>query len=80
MSLERFNSLLYKSARIQSHIEIEEKRALPDTIKLLKLKKIRLFLKDKMAMMAKKVVAIKTDGISKTYVIPQHYNHSTVRA
>lgn len=53
MSIQRFKSLLFKSTRIQDLIQVEEKTAMPDALKLLKLKKIRLFLKDKMASMVR---------------------------
>jgi hypothetical protein len=50
MSIQRFKSLLLKVTRIQSEIDREQRRALPDWVRLLKLKKLRLKIKD--ALMA----------------------------
>lgn len=47
MSLRFLKSLIMKSAKIQQMIEDENKRKWPDTFRLLKLKKIRLTIKDK---------------------------------
>lgn len=49
MSVQHFKSLLFKSARIQEEIDWETSRPWPDWIRLLKLKKIRLSIKDRMA-------------------------------
>ncbi len=48
MSVKRLQSLLFKSARIQKEIEQENGRRWPDWIRLLKLKKLRLAIKDSM--------------------------------
>lgn len=48
MSVKRLKSLLFKSARIQKEIEQENGRRWPDWIRLLKLKKLRLAIKDSM--------------------------------
>lgn len=48
MSVQHFKSLLFKSARIQEEIEREQNRRWPDWMRLLKLKKIRLAIKDRM--------------------------------
>lgn len=48
MSVQHFKSLLFKSAKIQEEIEQEKNRRWPDWIRLLKLKKIRLVIKDRM--------------------------------
>lgn len=53
MSVKFFKSLLFKSAQIQSEIEREQERVLPDWMRLLKLKKIRLSIKDKITRLAK---------------------------
>lgn len=51
MSVRLFNSLLYKSAQIQQEIEQEHQRRWPDRFRLLKLKKIRLSIKDRLYRM-----------------------------
>ena len=48
MSVRHFKSLLFKSAQIQQEIEKEQNRRWPDWMRLLKLKKIRLAIKDRM--------------------------------
>lgn len=48
MSVRLFKSLLFKSTRIQQEIEREQTRPWPDRWRLLKLKKIRLAIKDRM--------------------------------
>lgn len=48
MSVQHFKSLLFKSAQIQEEIEKERRRRWPDWMRLLKLKKIRLAIKDRL--------------------------------
>lgn len=48
MSVQHFKSLLFKSARIQKEIDKEHQRRWPDWMRLLKLKKLRLAIKDRM--------------------------------
>lgn len=48
MSVRLFKSLLFKSANIQREIEREQARKWPDSWRLLKLKKLRLAIKDRM--------------------------------
>lgn len=48
MSVRLFKSLLYKSAQIQQEIEREYQSRWPDRFRLLKLKKIRLSIKDRL--------------------------------
>ncbi|HEY0900855.1 MAG TPA: hypothetical protein VGD95_01910 [Micavibrio sp.] len=48
MSVKLFTSLLYKSAQIQQQIEHEHQRRCPDGFRLLKLKKLRLSIKDRL--------------------------------
>jgi uncharacterized protein YdcH (DUF465 family) len=48
MSVQHFKSLLYKSTQIQKAIEKEQSRRLPDWMFLLKLKKLRLAIKDRL--------------------------------
>lgn len=48
MSIQHFKSLLYRSVKIQEEIEKEHRRPRPDWMRLLKLKKIRLAIKDRM--------------------------------
>jgi uncharacterized protein YdcH (DUF465 family) len=47
MSVQRFKSLLFKSAKIQKEIDKERQRVWPDWVRLLKLKKLRLIIKDR---------------------------------
>jgi uncharacterized protein YdcH (DUF465 family) len=49
MSVHYFQSLLLKAGHIQQQIEAEHKRQLPNWIRLLKLKKVRLAIKDRLA-------------------------------
>ena len=51
MSVRLFKSLLYKSTQIQQEIEQEHKRLWPDRFRLLRLKKIRLSIKDRLQRM-----------------------------
>lgn len=51
MSVRLFKSLLYKSTQIQQQIEQEHKSPWPDRFRLLKLKKIRLSIKDRLQRM-----------------------------
>lgn len=51
MSARLFKSLLYKSTQIQQQIEQEYRRPWPDFFRLLKLKKIRLSIKDRLQRM-----------------------------
>lgn len=48
MSFKLFKSLLFKSSLIQKEIDQEHKKAWPDRFRLIKLKKIRLLIKDKL--------------------------------
>lgn len=48
MSFQHFKSLLFKSARIEEQIEREQKRPRPDWMRLLKLKKLRLLIRDRL--------------------------------
>lgn len=54
MSVQHFKSLLFKSSQIQEQIEKEQRRPRPDWMRLLKLKKIRLSIKDKLYKIAEK--------------------------
>ncbi|MFP4098418.1 MAG: DUF465 domain-containing protein [Alphaproteobacteria bacterium] len=53
MSVQHFKSLLFKSAQIQEEIEREHKRHWPDWMRLLKLKKVRLAIKDRLERIAR---------------------------
>lgn len=48
MSGKLFKSLLYKAAQIQHEIEQEHRRPWPDRFRLIKLKKTRLSIKDRL--------------------------------
>lgn len=52
MSFQHFKSLLLKYAGIERAIEDEHKRKNPDGFRLLKLKKLRLEIKDRMRKLA----------------------------
>lgn len=54
MSVQHFKSLLFKSAQIEEEIVKEQSRPRPDWMRLLKLKKIRLSIKDKLYRIAQK--------------------------
>ena len=47
MSVQHFKSLLFRSSQLQQEIEKEQSRRLPDWMRLLKLKKLRLAIKDR---------------------------------
>lgn len=47
MSARRINMLMMKSAHLHDEIEKEQKRPYPDRMRLLRLKKLRLSIKDK---------------------------------
>lgn len=48
MSVKRFKALLFRSARIQEEIDKEQNRRWTNWGRLLKLKKIRLLIKDRL--------------------------------
>lgn len=48
MLIRKFRSLLFRHGEIHREIESEQQRPQPDTIRLLKLKRLRLALKDEM--------------------------------
>jgi len=48
MSVRLFKALLYKSSQIQQKIEDEGRCRWPDNLRLLKLKKLRLKIKDRL--------------------------------
>ena len=48
MSANKFKSLLYKSSKLHAEILKEQKRPKPDWLKLVRMKKIRLSMKDRM--------------------------------
>lgn len=48
MSVRYFKSLLLKSSRLQQEIEAEQQRRRPDPFRLLKLKKLRLLIADRL--------------------------------
>lgn len=54
MSYRYFKSLMMKSAIVQVQIDEESKRRLPDTIRLLMLKKQRLYILDKIQTLRKR--------------------------
>ncbi|MBL8640518.1 MAG: YdcH family protein [Alphaproteobacteria bacterium] len=54
MSVRLFKSLLQKSTQIQQEIEREHRRLWPDRFRLIKLKKVRLSIKDRLQRMLEK--------------------------
>lgn len=54
MSVRLFQALLFKSSQIQQKIEDESRRRLPDNLRLLKLKKLRLKIKDRLLRLMEK--------------------------
>lgn len=66
MSDKLFKSLLFKSARIQQEIEREQSRPWPDSWRLIKLKKIRLAIRDRM----ERVIELGAKGMAKGQLQP----------
>ena len=64
MSGQRFTALLYKITRLQELIRREQKMRNPNWIKLLKLKKLRLVMKDRLQAIAKKSYGSQSQGTS----------------
>lgn len=58
MSFKRLHSLMFKSAEIEQAIEREQARKAPDTIRLIKLKKLRLAIKDHIHKLARKTLGV----------------------
>lgn len=54
MSPKFLKSLIFKSASIQSEIDVEQRRLRPNWKRLLRLKKMRLFIKDRIHQIALK--------------------------
>jgi hypothetical protein len=52
MSARHFKALLFRAAKIQTEIEREQKAGRPDWMRLLKLKRLRLVLKDRIQRLA----------------------------
>lgn len=52
MSIQRIKSLLFRSKKIQKEIENEQKKLWPNWLRLVKLKKLRLFIKDSIKNMS----------------------------
>lgn len=48
MSVQRFKSLLFKAAKLQQQIEHEQARRRPNFVRLLKLKKLRLLVTNRL--------------------------------
>lgn len=48
MTIRKFRSLLFRHGEIHQKIEAEQRRPQPDTIRLLKLKRLRLAIKDEL--------------------------------
>jgi len=54
MSVNHFKSMLFKSAHLQSEIDREYQSRWPNWLRLLKLKKLRLAIKDRIEKLVKK--------------------------
>lgn len=70
MSVQKFKALLFRSALLQKEIERETKHRLPDWIRLLKLKKLRLAVKDRMTKLLRRQPTIVLEAVrerSRTY-------------
>jgi hypothetical protein len=64
MSFKLFKSLLLKSSHLQREIEQEQKQKWPDRFRLIRLKKIRLSIKDRMLRLLHNSVSIpKNQGL-----------------
>ena len=76
MSVKYFRSLLYKSSQIQNEIEKEQKRRIPDWMRLLKLKKIRLSIKNKLVKIARDHSHVTLQPIAiKSHDHNKHWRH-----
>ena len=76
MSVKYFRSLLYKSSQIQNEIEKEQKRRIPDWMRLLKLKKIRLSIKNKLVKIARDQSRVTLQPIAiKSHDQNKHWRH-----
>jgi uncharacterized protein YdcH (DUF465 family) len=70
MSVRLFKSLLYKSAQIQQEIEREQKHRWPDYFRLIKLKKVRLKIKDRIL----RLIASYKSGVQQKVIPVKVYN------
>ncbi len=70
MSFRRFKSLLLKSAQIDVQIEREHKRTWPDWLRLLKLKKLRLMIKDRIEKIILERSGNKYSGVMQLRNVP----------
>ncbi len=52
MSLRKIRALLFRQGVIREAIETEQKRPMPDSIRLLRLKRLNLALKDQLSRLA----------------------------
>jgi hypothetical protein len=52
MSVRYFKALLFRAANIQTEIDREQRASRPDRMRLLKLKRLRLVLKDRIQRLA----------------------------
>ncbi len=75
MSVHHFKSLLFRSAKIQEEIEKEHQSRWPNWMRLLKLKKLRLAIKDRIERLAYRSSSGKR-GATKTKARPQHTNNN----
>ena len=70
MSVRHFKSLLFRSSSIQYEIEREQQRLAPDRFRLIKLKKIRLMIKDRLQRIAERHQAVLQDSGGHYQLVP----------
>jgi uncharacterized protein YdcH (DUF465 family) len=78
MSVQHFRSLLFKSTQIQQEIEKEQTRHLPDWMRLLKLKKLRLAIKDRLQEIARQSENTRSARRMQPVMIPRNNNRAGV--
>lgn len=74
MSVHHFKSLLFRSAKIQEEIEKEHQSRWPNWMRLLKLKKLRLAIKDRMERLAYRSSSGKRSAIKAKARLPHTNN------
>ena len=75
MLMRKFRSLLFRHGEIQHQIEAEQSRPNPDTMRLLKLKRLRLAIKDQLAKIGRAIA--RRDETSLAPVVAQRRGQHT---
>lgn len=78
MSARHFKSLLFKSTQIQQEIEKEQSRRLPDWLRLFKLKKLRLAIKDRLQGIARQSENCRTAGHMQPVMIRSNNSRASI--